>query len=201
MDPKEKRQSVMDNYNLYFRFVDQYLPGGFNIINRTDPLILKIEEMTEANNQFFCIFDLIQLKILFTSRRSIDMMGIESKDINPLIFKKSIHLDDLVWHNLAQTKLFNLGQDIYMKNIGNALVSTNFRLKNPSGEFMNTLIQCYLFFTDSPYKTVFILQVLTDISWFDKSKQGYHFYLGNDPYFFRYPDENLLLKGNVFSSM
>ena len=201
MDQKEKQIAVIDNYNLYFRFVDQFLPGGFNIINRTDPLILKIEEMTEANNQFFCIFDLIQLKILFTSRRSIDLMGIESKEINPLIFKKSIHPDDLVWHNLAQTKLFNLGQDIFMKNNGSALVSTNFRMKNPSGEFTNTLIQCYLFFTDAPYKTVFILQVLTDISWFDKNKQGYHFYLGNDPYFFRYPDENLLLKGNVFSSM
>ena len=102
MDPKEKQISIIDNYNLYFHFIDQYLPGGFKVNNRTDPFILKLEEMTEVNNQFFCIFDLIQLQILFTSRRSIDMTGI---------------------------------------------------------------------------------------------------YLGNDPYYFRYPDENLLLKGNVFSLM
>jgi hypothetical protein len=201
MDPKDKQISIIDNYNLYFYFIDQYLPGGFKVVNKTDPLILKLEEMTEANNQFFCIFDLIQLKILFTSRRSIDMIGIAAMDINPSVFNKSMHPDDLVWHNIAQTKLFNVGQDIFMKNNGNALVSTNFRLKNSSGEFINTMVQYYLFFTDAPYKTVFILQVLTDISWFDKKKPGYHFYLGNDPYYFRYPDENLLLKGNVFSTM
>jgi len=41
--------------------------------------------------------------------------------------------------------------------------------------------------------------VLTDISWINRVDPGYHLYMGNDPYFFRYPDEKLLLKGNIFS--
>lgn len=192
-------KTIINNYNQYFQFIDQYLPCGFRDIARTDPLILELEEMTESNNQFFCIFDLIQLKYLFASQRSFDILGIESKDINPSVFYKSMHPDDLIWHNISQTKLFNLGQQIFIENNGSALVSTNFRFKNSSDEYMNTLVQCYLFFTKMPYKTVFILQVLTDISWFNNSNPGHHFYFGNDPYYFRYPDEKLLLKGNVFS--
>jgi hypothetical protein len=46
-----------------------------------------------------------------------------------------------------------------------------------------------------------MLQVLTDISWFKKFKVVYHLYIGNDPSYFRYPDEKLLLTGNVFPKM
>ena len=192
-------KAIIDNYSQYFRFIDYTMPAGFKDIDRMNPLILELEEMTEANNQFFCIFDLIQLKILYTSQRSFEMMGVEPKDMNPSILYKSIHPDDLVWHNIVQTKLFNLGQQIFSENNGSTLISTNFRFKNALDEYMNTLVQYYLFFTEVPYKTVFILQVFTDISWFKNNKPGYHFHLGNDPYYFRYPDEKLLLTGSVFS--
>jgi MFS superfamily sulfate permease-like transporter len=49
MDSKEMQVAATDNYNLYFRFAGQYLPGGFSMISSTNPLILKIEERTEAN--------------------------------------------------------------------------------------------------------------------------------------------------------
>ena len=196
----EKPNSTNNNYQLFFQFIDQALPGGFKNIDCTNPLVMKLEELTEANKQFFFIFDLIQLKILFASKRSHVMMGIEPDALNPSIFVKSMHPEDLVWHNIVQTRFFNTGQQIFNENSGTALISTNFRLKDPSGNYINTLVQCYLFFTAVPYKTVFVLQVLTDISWFEKNKPGYHFYLGNDPYFFRYPDENLLSRGNVFSN-
>jgi hypothetical protein len=93
-------------------------------------------------------------------------------------------------------KLEELTED----NKGSAFISGDFRLKTSSDDYINTLIQCYLFFTEVPYKTVFILQVVTDISWFKKDKHGYHFYVGKDPSYFRYPDEKLLLTGNVFSA-
>jgi len=31
-------------------------------------LLLELEEMTEANNQFFYIADIIQMKVIFTSK-------------------------------------------------------------------------------------------------------------------------------------
>jgi hypothetical protein len=165
-----------------------------------DPLILKLEEMSEANAQFFSVFDLLQLKIIYTSKRSIDVIGVESRDFNPSVFNKSLDPGDLIWFNIMREKLFNLGHQIFMDKSGTSLVSTNFRFINSKSELINTLLQCYLFYTEVPYKTVFILKVMTDISWFRRATPGYHFYLGNDPYYFRFPDENLLIKGSVFSN-
>ncbi len=193
-------KSIIDNYALFFNFIDQYLPGGFKDIDRPDPLIVKLEEMTEANNQFFSVFDLLQMKFIYTSRRSKEIIGVESPDFNFSVFNKSMHQEDLIWFNIVQGKLFNLGHQIFMDKSGTALVSTNFRFINSMDEVINTLFQSYLFFTEVPYKTVFVLKVMTDISWFKKATPGYHFYQGNDPYYFRYPDEQLLSKGNVFSN-
>jgi hypothetical protein len=197
----DNQLTIIDNYSLYFRFIDQFLPGGFKDIDRSDPLIVRLEEMSGANNQFFCIFDLIQLKFLFTSKRSTEMLGVPPLDLNPSVITRLMHSDDLIWHNISKNKLFNQGQQIFIEKIGSSLISTNFRLKNSSNTYFNTLFQCYLFFADAPYKTVYILMVLTDISWFNRVDPGYHFYMGNDPWYFRYPDEKLLIKGNVFSCL
>ncbi len=196
----DMQTNIIDHYNLFFRFIDQYQHKGFKDIDRLDPIILQLEELTRANNQFYFIFDLIQLKVLFSSQRSLDMMGVDFKDFNPSCLNKAMHQDDIFWYSMIQTKLLNFGQQLFIDNQGGSLLSTNFKLRNSSDEYVNTLLQCYLFFAEVPYKTVYILQVLTDISWFTSSKPGYHFYMGNDPYYFRYPDEKLLLKGSVFSN-
>ena len=44
-----------------------------------------------------------------------------------------------------------------------------------------------------------MLQVMTDISWFKKIKYGYHYYIGKDFSLFRFPTEDILLKGNIFT--
>jgi hypothetical protein len=194
-------KSIIDNYTLFLNFIDQYLPCGFKDIDVNNPLIRKLEELTEANNQFFFLFDFIQLKILFSSQRSLNMLGIESAHISPSSFLKLMHPDDLGWYSIAQTKLFNLGHQIFNENGGSTLMSTNFRLKNSSDQFINMLLQSYLFFTNVPYKTVFILHILTDISWLREVMPGYHFYCGNDPYYFRYPNEKILLTGNIFAAI
>jgi hypothetical protein len=190
---------IIKNYDQYFRFIDEYLTGGFTNIDRSNPLILNLEKTTETNGQFFCMFDLIQLKFLFTSRRSFEMTGILPAEITPLSFYKLMHPDDLIWNNIVQTRLFSLGQRLFIESNGSSLVSTNFRMKNALDEYMNNLVQSYLFFTEVPYKTVFILQVFTDISWYMNNKPGYHFYSGNDPRFFRYPDKKLLSAGSIFA--
>ena len=192
-------KSIIDNYSLFFKFIDQYLPCGFKDIDSKNPLIRKLEELTEANNQFFSVLDLLQMKFVYTSRRSKEVLGVESTDFNFSVFNKSMYQEDLMWFNIMQGKLFNLGHQIFMDKSGTALVSTNFKFINSRDEVINTLYQSYLFFTEVSYQTVFVLQIMTDISWFKKATPGYHFYQGNDPYYFRYPDEQLLLKGNVFS--
>ncbi len=194
-------KSVIDNYSLFFSFIDQYLPGGFKDMNEEDILIRKLEKLTKSNNQFFFVFDIIQLKILFSSKRSFNITGMEPKDVNPSNLLKSMHPDDLSWYSISQAKLFNLGHHIFSEEKGSALLSTNFRYKNSKGHYSNVLIQSYLFYTENPYKTVFILNVFTDISWYKEAKPGYHYYFGNDPYYFRYPTEKILAEGNVFSAL
>jgi DNA-binding NarL/FixJ family response regulator len=44
------------------------------------------------------------------------------------------------------------------------------------------------------------LFVTTDIEKVKKNGKDFHFYLGTDLSYFRYPDEMLLMKGNIFSS-
>jgi DNA-binding NarL/FixJ family response regulator len=41
--------------------------------------------------------------------------------------------------------------------------------------------------------------VITDISGYDKIHKGFHFYIGTDPKVFRFPDEELLSTGSLFS--
>ena len=191
--------TLTDNYNLFYEFINTYLPGGFTKIDPSGPVLLKIEAMTEANKQFFFISDLIRMKILYTSSRSAELIGIPPKDVDPGILFSLTHPDDLSRHNVARTKLFNLGHQMFIENNGKSMISTNFRFTGGQGEYINTLVQCYLFFSEIPYKTVFMLQVMTDISWFRSIKLGFHYYSGKDLSLFRYPTENILMKGNIFT--
>jgi DNA-binding CsgD family transcriptional regulator len=50
-----------------------------------------------------------------------------------------------------------------------------------------------------PYKTVFFLKIHTNIDGYKKIKHGYHYYIGTDLSCFRYPDDKMLMKGNIFS--
>jgi hypothetical protein len=192
---------LIDKYDLYYQFIDVFGPSGFTKIDRLHPVLQNIEEMTTANGQFFFVGDILRMKILFTSRRSVEMMGIKPENIDPAVFFTSTHPDDLFRHNIARTKLLNLGQQLYIDRKKSMILSSNFRFKNPLNGYTNTLVQCYLFFSEIPCKTVFLIQVMTDISKFQKIKNGYHYYIGDDLLNFRYPDDKLLGEGCVFSKM
>jgi hypothetical protein len=66
------------DYSLFLKFLETYTPVGFQGIERNDPLMIEIEELMEENNQFFYIADIIQMKVLFTSMRSTQMIGSHS---------------------------------------------------------------------------------------------------------------------------
>jgi len=187
------------HYSLFFDFIKTYSSVGFKGINRQDPLILSLEETLKDNNQFLMIFDMLHMKNEFTTLGSIQIMGIEPEVLTSFHFKEATHPDDLKRHELALVKLFKVAHDLFVAKEGYMLVSSNFRLRNPAGNFANQLIQCYLFRSPDPWNTVHLLHISTDLSWYKKLKHGSHFYAGKDLSYFRYPDDDLLMTGKIFS--
>jgi DNA-binding CsgD family transcriptional regulator len=186
-------------YDLYFEFIETYAPTGFKGINRHDPLILALEELTEINNQFYLIFDTIRMEVLFTSQRSHQMLGIKPENISPYHFKEATHPDDLKRNELALAKLFKIGHELFVAKKGEMLISRDFRFRNITGDYSTQLVQGYLFYNGAPNDTVYMININTDCDWCKKVKHGYHFYQGDDMSFFRYPDEELLATGNVLT--
>ncbi len=188
------------NYNLFHKFIETYLPVGFNGINPGDPLMIELEQIMEKNDQFFYIADAIHMKILFTSRWSAEMIGIAPEDVTFYYFMEATHPDQIQRLNLGRTKLIKKAQDIFIAGNGSALISTDFKIRVSGGGYAHFLLQNYLFYSEIPYKTVFFLKIHTNIDWFKKIKHGYHYYIGNDLSYFRYPDEEMLQMGNVFTT-
>jgi len=187
------------HYDLFFRFIEKYLPSGFREIDRNDTLVRQLEAITEAKDQFFHVADLIQAKILWASNRSTQMIGIKPEDLNAYHFFEATHPEDVPKHTLGRSKMFNLANDLYKAAKGTAYLSINLRIRNAAGEYPDLLFQLYFFYTAIPYKTVFLFQVHTNIDSFKKRKHGYHYYAGNDLSNFRYPDQEMLMIGNPLS--
>ena len=186
-------------YNLFFKLIEKYGPGGFSGIDDNDPLMIELEEIMKQNDQFFYIGDVVLFKIIYTSKRSLDMMGIEPEVLSGINYFQSLHPDEINRHTLGMTLLLKLAHELYSEEKGYRLLSSNYRMKNAEGKYSNFLMQFYIFYSTIPYKSVFTFKVQTNIDWFKKHKHGYHYYLGEDLSNFRYPDMELLTKGNVFS--
>jgi hypothetical protein len=187
------------DYSLFFKFAETFAPLGFKGIDQNDPLMLELERMMEINDQFFYVADIIRIQVLFTSKGSTRMIGVEPEALSPYYFMEATHPDDIQRLNLGRAKLIKMAQDLFIAEQGSAVLSTNFKVRNPHGGYTDFLIQCYLFYTLVPYKTVFLIKLHTNIDWHKKIKYGYHYYLGDDLSYFRYPDEEMLMKGNIFT--
>jgi hypothetical protein len=188
------------DYSLFFKFIETFAPVGFKGIDPDDPLLLELEKIMEKNNQFINTADMIQLKFLFTSKRSTQMIGVEPADVTPYHFFEAAHADDNQRFSIGRARLIKLAQDFYVAEKGFALLSTNIRTRNPQGKYSNLLYQLYIYYSTIPYKSVYLLKIHTNIDWCKKLKNGYHYYLGNDMSYFRYPDDKLLMTGNPFSN-
>lgn len=191
--------AVSKDYKLFFKFLETYTPKGFKEIDQDSPLMIELEKLMEQNDQFIYIADAIRMEILFTSKRSIDMIGVPSENVSFYHFMERTHASDIQRLNIGRAKLLKKSQDIFISGKGSTLMSTNFRVRNGKGKYSNYLMQNYLFFSSTPYKTVFFLKVHTNIDWCKKLKHGYHYYIGNDMSNFRYPDQELLQMGNIFT--
>jgi len=189
-----------NDYNLLLKFIDIHLPNGFQNIRKDDPLMLEINNMMKKNNQFFFIADMIEIKVLFACDTSLQVLGIESKDINARTMFAITHPDDIQRHNVSRSRMIKLCNEIYINQNDFAVLSTNFRFQHAKGHYINMVMQGYVFPRVTPVKTTYCIFVTTDISWFGNIKHGYHYYIGDDMSYFRIPDEELILTGCIFTA-
>ena len=192
----------MDNdndYSLYHKFIEKFSSTGFIGINPYDSLIIEMDKMLEKNNQFFFVCDLIKMKILFTSNQSIKMIGVEPKNVTPYHFFEATHPDDIQRHSLGRTQLFKMAQELFIAKKGSALASSNFKILCAEGKYKCLLFQCYMFYSETPVKTVYVIQVHTDVDWCKDLKKQFHYYSGTDLSLFKYPDKELMQIGNIYT--
>lgn len=184
------------NYNVYFDFIDAYLPSGFLNINANDPIMLELEDYMELNDQLLIVMDLTQTKIIYTSKRSTEMLGIDPAENNTLEMMSRVHPDDLHRFGLGRAKLMNIDKDLYINHSGAAFLSTNVKMLKPNKKYAEHLFQCYMFFSPIPHKSVYYIQVNTNIDWYNMKKDHFHYYVGDDISMFKFPDDDLLKIGH-----
>lgn len=189
----------VNHYPLFFKFIERFQPQNFLGIDRGDPFVLDLEKELSQKKQFFLVGDLIKMKINFTSAGCKTYFGIDPDELDPSMFLTLNHKEELFRHNLGRTKMMNLGQSMFISPTDPQILSSTFRFLRPNGNYGHFLIQIYFFVSEAPIKTTYILLVITEIDSFRMNKQKYHYYIGPDLSMFRYPDQELLAIGQLFS--
>jgi len=188
------------DYSLFFDFFSKYSQSDFKEINANDQLVIEIDRHLEMNSQLFYISDVILMDILFVSKSVTKIFGIKPDMVSQGFFLTTTHPEDLKRHHLARAKLVSMAQELYIQKKGKRIISINVRARRPDGSYFNALYQANFFYSKVPYESVFLILVLTDISWAEHIHKKFHSYCGNDSRIFRFPDDDLLLKGNIFSN-
>ena len=202
MSKKNHKPLVFDNlttsysYSIYHDFIESYLPSGFLNINEEDPLMQKLGELMTENNQMLIIMDLTKIEIIYTSKQSMEMLGVDPATNTPLEMLNRVHPDDLERFGMGRSKLLDLDKDLLLAHKGSALLSTNIRMQKPDQSYADHLFQCYMFFSPTPHEAVYYMQVNTNIDAYPIKKDSFHYYVGNDISLFRFPDEELLSYGH-----
>jgi DNA-binding CsgD family transcriptional regulator len=189
-----------EDYSLFYKFFLTYSERDFKKISPSDPLMRELDSYMDNNRQLFYITDVIQLDIKFISKGVKSMFDLEPDKITTGFFLTTTHPEDLKRHHLARLKLISVAEELYIQKSGTSIISANFRGRKPGGnEYADYLYQCFIFYSKIPYESTFLILVITDISEFEKPFKGFHYYIGNDPKIFRFPDEELLTSGLIFS--
>jgi DNA-binding CsgD family transcriptional regulator len=172
----------------------------FSNIDSTDSLVLELEEKMKLNKQFLIIGDLLKVQVFYASQGFYDFYGDISFESFPLVNFERSHPENIERHGVARSKLFTMSQDMFKNQWEKRFISSNLLIKNQLEKYIDLMFQCRLVYSQLPYKSVFVIIVVTDISQIPKLKHGYHFYSGSDMSFFSFPDYDLLMKGNIFTN-
>lgn len=187
------------DYRIFHDFFTAYARAGIEGVNDSDPLLIELNRKMDSNNQLFYIADVILLDILFISKQVYGMFGIEPEKVSTGFFLTSTHADDQRRHHMLRAKLLNDAQELYILKGGNRIYSSNFRSRKPDGKIANLLYQAFIFYSPVPYESTFLILVITDISELFRIHKGFHFYVGEDRSYFRFPDEQLLMSVTLFT--
>jgi DNA-binding CsgD family transcriptional regulator len=198
--PLDFNTARYEDYSLFYKFFVTYSKVDFKGINPDDPLMKELDSYMDNNRQLFYITDAIQLDIKFISRGAKSMFGIDPEKVTTGFFLTTTHPDDLKRHHLARSTLISVAEELYIQKSGTKIISSNFRGRIPgTNEYADYLYQCFFFYSKIPYESTFLILVITDISGFGNIHKGFHYYIGNDPKVFRFPDKELLSTGSIFS--
>lgn len=187
------------DYRLFHSFIETFLPIGFNGIDADHPLVLEMEQMMENNNQFITVGDMFESKTYFVSNRSFKIIGTEPSEFNTYHIIEATHPNDFERYIQYRSKSIILANELLLTKKGEMVLASNIKIRNCDGIYSNVLIQCYLFYSEIPHKTVYSFEVHTNIDWCKKIKQGFYYYSGNDLTYFKYPDKELLNMGSSFT--
>lgn len=187
------------SYSIFFDFIESYLPSGFQEINAEDPIMQQLEKVMKEHDQFLSVIHVDQIKHLYTSRGSKRMLGIDPTLFNGAHFLKVTHPDDVGKFSWANSQLLLAGGNIFQAEKGSAAISFTLRLCKHSGDYGIFLVQIYIFYTTVPRKTVMGIQILTNIDWCKLKNNCFHQHTGSDISVFRFPDEQLLNMGQLYS--
>jgi len=196
---KNLRIDQTNYYELFFEFIETFLPGGFLNINSEDPLVKKINAMMIRNKQHFHIADLMDLRILYVSDAIEQDLGIQPAEYTPKTELELQHPDDLGRFTTVRSKFIKLCTETFSKDCEYALMTTNTRFRHAKGSYTNFLLQGYVFTQTKPGTSVYGLVIMTDIDWYGPIRHGYNFYVGKDMSYFRLPDKELIETGNIFT--
>jgi DNA-binding CsgD family transcriptional regulator len=190
---------ALTKYSMFHNFIAKYLPQGFATVNREDPWMQDMEKKLKSNKQSFYLADLLTMQVHFVSESMNDLVGVKPENFQLSSLLTRVHPEDFHRHSLARSMVIKRGYELLMKREGMNFHSTVTRIRDASGIFTPHLFQVLTFYSETPTRTVYVLLVLTSLSSFKLEKHGYHYYQGNDPAMFRYPDDELLKTGHVFS--
>ena len=184
------------SYAVFHDFIESYLPSGFRHISDEDPIMQKLNQLMDWNDQMLIAMDLTATTIVFTSRQGARMLGVDPATNTTLEMLNRVHPEDLDRFGKGRAKLMSMDKDLLIAHKGSALLSTNIRMRRPDQEYSNHLFQCYMFYSTLPHEAVYYVQVNTNIDWYPIKSPEFHYYVGNDISLFRFPDEDLLRLGH-----
>jgi hypothetical protein len=184
--------SIPYSYSIFFDFIDSYLPSGFLKIKEDHPIMQRLDQVMEDNDQFITVADLAQIKFLYVSKKIRQMIGVDPAQLNPEHFVEVTHPDDLGRLGLLRALTFTVEKQVRETQKGSALASFSLRLRNPSGVYFKALCQAYFFSSRIPQKKIYLIQVISNVDLYKIKKDRFHHYVGNDLSLFKFPDQKLL---------
>lgn len=187
------------NYNIFEDFIESYLPSGFLSIHPDEPIIQRLEKVMEANDQFLSVIHVDKIKYLYTSKLYTKLHGSGSSQFDSAYLQRVIYPDDIGRLSWASSQLLKQGGKIFENRNSRLLLSYNLRFRNHFENFVNFLVQDLLFCAETPKRTVYSIRVFTNIDRIKMKNNSFHQYVGEDLSLFRFPDEQLLEIGPIFS--